>query len=209
MSTKVGALLERFMQDAGVDDTRLSRATNVAKANISRLKKDPKANPTLATLKPLAAFFGLTVSQLLGEAPLTEVNEQAQVRCRIPVLVWSSINSFIEKQQCHTEDWLSMEEMLDENVFAAIVSDKTMSPIFPLGSILIIEPKADYSDGMYVLMQGVDGGEPFLRQYLVDGSARLLKSVKLGANWVEPISNEMNIIGAIKEIRYKMESMEL
>ena len=208
MSTKVGVLLEQLMLDAGVDDTRLSQATKIAKANISRLKNDPKANPTLATLKPLAAFFGVTVSQLLGEAPLSGVKEQGQVRCRIPVLPWSSINAFLsEAHFTKADEWISMEDTMHAQAFGVIISDKTLSPIFPLGALLIIEPQQEYTDGMYVLIEGIDGGEPFLRQYLVDGKMRLLKSIKLGSNWGEPISNEMKIIGSVIEIRYRMEGL--
>ncbi len=208
MSIKVGALLEQFMLGAGVDDTRLSQATKVAKANISRLRNDPKANPTLATLKPLAAFFGVTVSQLLGEAPIGVMDEVAQVACRLPILAWHDIQNNLDGQYYGVSDWLSVEEKLTEHSFAVIMSDKTMVPIFPLGSLLIIESQIEYVDGMHVLLKGMDGGDPFLRQYLVDGNVRLLKSLKIGANWVEALNSEMQIIGAVIEIRYKMEGVK-
>ena len=86
MRHQLGKRLQYLMMKLGIDETFLSTQTHVAKANISRLKNDPASNPTLATLKPLADFFGITVSQLLGEVPLEDEAFQQGNHFRIPVI---------------------------------------------------------------------------------------------------------------------------
>lgn len=206
MTTKVGTLLEQFMLGAKVDDATLSAETKVAKANISRLKNDPKANPTLATLKPLAAFFGVTVSQLLGEEPLTQVNEKGQVLSRLPILSWDDVQTNLTGHYFGVTDWLSVEYQVSEFAFALKVSDKTLIPIFPVGAILIIDKQTVYEDGMHVLVRNNEGDPPFLRQYLIDGNMKLLRSLKLGTHWSEPLSDSLTLIGAVLEVRFNRES---
>lgn len=206
MTTKVGALLEQFMLGAGIDDTRLSAATKVAKANISRLKNDPKANPTLATLKPLAAFFNVTVSQLLGEDPLTKEEHTGQVMYRLPILDWQEVSTNLDGKFFGISHWLSVDYSVSHSAFAVRVTDRTLIPIFPVGAVLIIDKQAVYEDGVHVLIQGNEGEVPFLRQYLIDGNIKLLKSLKAGTDWVEPLTKDISIIGAVVEVRLQMDS---
>lgn len=207
MATKVGALLEQLMFRLNVDDNKLSKATKVAKANISRLRNDPKANPTLATLKPLAEFFGVTVSQLLGEAPLSNNDViEPQIAFRIPILEWNNIVGFVDGKRKKIDNWLSTEHGVTEHSFAVRVTDHTMVSLFPLDALLIIDKSTKYQDGMHVLVCSDDNSLPFLRQYLVDGNVRLLKSLKIGANWVEPLTEKIHILGAVIEVRYQMET---
>jgi len=207
MTTKVGALLDQFMVGANIDDTRLSKITKVAKANISRLKNDPKANPTLATLKPLAAFFGITVSQLLGEEPLLYENKTSQVAFRLPILEWEDVQNSLGGQYFGVKNWLSVEYKVSEHAFAVRMNEKTMIPLFPTGAVLIIDKQSSYEDGAHVLVHGSEDKPPFLRQYLIDGDIVFLKSLKIGADWVEPLNKTTNIIGAVIEVRFQMENI--
>ncbi len=205
MTTKVGDLLEQLMLGLNVDDTTLSKATKIAKANISRLRNDPRANPTLATLKPLAAFFGITVSQLLGEAPLLDGELiEPQVAFRLPILEWGDVLSFSNGKSTKFEEWLSTEHGVSEYAFALRITDHTMVALFPLNALLIMDKTTEYQDGMHVLVKMDDNPLPFLRQYLIDGNVRLLKSLKVGANWVEPLTSKMTILGSVIEVRYQM-----
>lgn len=72
MSQKVkhltAANLKKLMDLHQINDKVLSGSTGVPAANISRLKNNLTCNPTLGTLLPIAKYFGITVSELIGEA---------------------------------------------------------------------------------------------------------------------------------------------
>lgn len=206
MATQVGSLLEQLMAKAGVDETRLSKATKIAKANISRLKNDPKANPTLATLRPIAEFFGITVSQLVGESPIeSQILSSNKTVSRIPVIKWHSISQYITEKVAHSSNWLSTEHQLSEKAFAVQVQDKTMVALFPPHALLIIDKLEEYKDGMYILVKEHNMDEPFLKQLIIDGNVKLLKSLKIGINRIDNLLNQQTILGAVVEVRYHMQ----
>ena len=61
--------LERLMATRTINDIRLSQATGVPSTTIARLRTNSEANPTVSSLRPIARFFGVSISQLLGDAP--------------------------------------------------------------------------------------------------------------------------------------------
>lgn len=204
MTTKVAQAMAELMRLAEVDDNQLSKITKVAKANISRLRNDPKANPTLATLKPLAEFFGVTVSQLLGEAPLNVDQGHGQVAYRVPLLANDALLEARDDVAIKASQWLSTDYTVSEHAFAYKVLDTTLSPMFPYHSALIIDKKETYEDGSYLLVKSLASSKPFLRQYVIDGDSFWLKSVKLGPELVEPLNEGHQILGEVIEVRYQV-----
>jgi len=59
--------LYRLMESRKVELKDISKATGIPKANISRLLNDKTSNPTLNTLIPLARYFDISVSDLIGD----------------------------------------------------------------------------------------------------------------------------------------------
>lgn len=59
--------LGELMAQNGVSSTDLAKLTGIPKANISRLLSDPNCNPTILTLLPIAKYFEVSVSQLIGD----------------------------------------------------------------------------------------------------------------------------------------------
>ena len=67
---RLSAILNHLMAESRIDGVQLSRRTGVPVTTINRLRKnDVDNNPTLSTLVPLANFFVITVSQLIGDGP--------------------------------------------------------------------------------------------------------------------------------------------
>lgn len=78
--------LERLMKQHNVSLKQLAQEVGVPAANISRLKNDSSSNPTLSTLIPIAKFFDVSVSELIGELPKNidklQIEEQLQIRLK-------------------------------------------------------------------------------------------------------------------------------
>lgn len=55
------------MERDGVDQASVARATKIPATTIARLRSRETINPTYATLRALAKFFGVSLSELVGE----------------------------------------------------------------------------------------------------------------------------------------------
>lgn len=71
----LSANLKVLMSLSKINASELARRTGIAQPIIHRLSTGQNTNPKLATIKPIARYFSVTVSQLIGEDPLP--NEKA------------------------------------------------------------------------------------------------------------------------------------
>jgi transcriptional regulator with XRE-family HTH domain len=69
MST-VAEILTTLMVRAGLSDNELADRTGIPQPTISRIKNGNSRDPRDSTLRPLAEYFRLSVSQLRGDVPL-------------------------------------------------------------------------------------------------------------------------------------------
>ena len=53
-----------------VDQATVARATKIPATTIARLRSRETINPTYATLRALSKFFGVSLSELVGERPI-------------------------------------------------------------------------------------------------------------------------------------------
>ena len=68
----LGEQLASLMHKHHIDDAELSKATGIPASTISRMPLNSNANPTAASLRPIARFFNISISQLLGDEPLSK-----------------------------------------------------------------------------------------------------------------------------------------
>lgn len=81
---KVAANLRQLIRARGISENQLSRHTDVAQPTIHRILAGHTADPRDGTLRPLAAWFGVTVEQLRTELPDMDVGgpEKGQYRIK-------------------------------------------------------------------------------------------------------------------------------
>lgn len=63
-------ILARLMSQAGLTNNELADKTGIPQPTISRILRNESRDPRDSTLRPLAKYFGITVSQLRGDVPL-------------------------------------------------------------------------------------------------------------------------------------------
>ena len=66
----VSQVLLMLMNRAGLTDNELADRTGIPQPTISRIRNGDSRDPRDSTLRPLAQYFGLSVSQLRGDVPL-------------------------------------------------------------------------------------------------------------------------------------------
>lgn len=66
-------ILTYLMSIKGIKSAELGRKTGVAQPVVHRLMTGVTENPQILTLKPIADYFGVSIDQLLGLAPLNNL----------------------------------------------------------------------------------------------------------------------------------------
>lgn len=205
--------LNYLMHQAEVDGTQLSKATGVPVTTINRLRSgSTENNPTLSTLSPLASYFSVSVSQLIGDEPLNDDYSSRnknlnQVVQSFPILSWSECvdfeNFLTGLNADNWENWI-IGESLSANSFA-LSTKPSMEPRFPRGTILFVNPESKPSDGNIVVVHYPNTQEATLRELSFDGPFSLLKSINIGNLVPDNLTSEIKILGVVSRTVFSFE----
>ena len=100
-----------------------------------------------------------------------------------------------------------MPRPVNENVFALVMEDSSMSPQFPKGTVLVIDPARYYKDRSYVLLRMKDHSRAVFRQLLLDARQYYLKCLSPDLDGVraEPLKDDTQICGTLIQARLNYE----
>lgn len=198
-SAHLSRVLGHLMAEHNVDGVQLSKHTGVPTTTINRLRNaDPHTNPTLLTLQPIAHFFSINISQLVGEEPLPNTAIRNQKITRLPILTWKQALSWpsMDNQIIST---VITEHEYSKNAFALTVIED-LSEKIEKGSLLLIDPSATPLHLDYLLVHKQDLKSPSLKQFIIEDSEKYLRSLYSKAI-VTPLTGEFKILGVV--IEYK------
>lgn len=181
----VRAIIHQLMDECGIKEAELARQVGLPQTTINRLLLGGTLDPRANTLKPIADYFGVTIGQLCGFEPLTSHRiagtthvSQRDAWRPIPIIEWDSVKSWVFERKKMTplthEYWIMSERLLSGDSFA-LRSLSSMEPRFRKGSILLVDPQANYKDGHFVVI-ALDGIQPTVRRVCIDGAEVLLKT---------------------------------
>lgn len=207
----LGVLLNTLMEECDIDDIGLSKQTGVPASTISRMRINPNANPTAATLRPIAKFFDISISQLLGDEPLPSDritgthNPTPFTAAKIPVITWKSAEQWQDGNYVVDNlaiNWITTERSVSKNTFAVVVPTDSFGPAFRKGSLLICDPETELKDGDLVLVKFKVENEILFRQLIKDGSDTYIRSVNPELKSIRPLVGDYKLLGIVDEIRY-------
>jgi len=178
---KLSDNLNMLMGELRISAEELSRRIGIPASTIKKIRNHSDANPTLSTLMPLAKYFSLTVSQLIGDEalPASRIKGNYQIeskaRSKIPLLKWEEAvnHSSVAKQDRYT---VSSDYAYSEQAFALLVEEDNWENL-AVGTELIIDPviKAEHRD--FVIVHKAGQKIPALKQVLFDEGNIYLKPV--------------------------------
>lgn len=137
--------LSSLMKELNIDDKVLSEKCSINAGTIKKIRLGQSINPTLETLLPIAKFFDISVSQLIGETPLAEPE-----RKNIPLLLWADLETKIK-------DSILIRSHLPTNIksppgsFATHVTIDKYDVPFKKNTTIIVDPEKKPSDNDYIL----------------------------------------------------------
>ncbi|MDQ8039052.1 MAG: S24 family peptidase [Rickettsiella sp.] len=175
-------ILKGLMAELGINESELARRTGIGQPVVHRICSGETDNPKVATLSPIANFFAISISQLIGDEPLPTdriagtFNPEAQGWRQIPLLEWEQVLSWPNlSQKSAPLPAISTDIELSQHAYALAVRDTTMEPRFPEGTVLIVDPnlKPNNLDFAIIHVEGHD--LPNFKQILIDGGHTILK----------------------------------
>lgn len=195
--------LRALMQEQNLNETQLARAINTPQPTIHRILSGQVTDPRISTLNTIAKYFGISLDQLLGNAPIQN-NETIQRVIPIPVIPWEEApkaNRFTNTltPQNWTQ-WTTIDISASPTSYA-LISRTNMSPRFPAGSLLIVDPETKPIHGDTVIVYFKTFKNITLRELMIDGHLKQLHSI-LSNTPPEPITNKHNILGVVIQTRF-------
>jgi transcriptional regulator with XRE-family HTH domain len=195
--------LKYLLKKKNLSITDLSRETGIPQPTITQLILGQSISPRITTLIPIATFFNITIDELIGIKNLIQPSSGV-VRYAIPILDWENIYKWInDNDKFITENfnhWIATEKILGTNAFA-LFSTRTMEPLFRHKSILLIDTKANITDGSYVIYCD-DSKLCNIKRTLKDGAEIYLESISIhNKETIKYNLSENKIYGVVVESR--------
>lgn len=202
---KLNENLTRLMREFKIDDRKLSHHTGVAFTTIARLRNDSSTNPTTAVLLPLASFFNITVSQLIGEEELyvSNIPESyipSSKITNVPIVEWERLSDNITHNIYETDYWIVTEQKVSDKTFAVKINSDTFGVVIRKNSIVIVDPEKSYQSGDLLLIKF--GINVTIRKVIIDGDVCYTKMLDPEIRDIKELNEMCNVMGAIIEIRY-------
>jgi len=179
---KLSTNLKALMAELHITESELARRTGVGQPVVHRIASGETDNPKVGTLSPIANFFALSISQLIGDEPLPQnrlpgtYNPGTQGWTQIPLLEWEQVLEWPNLTTlAKPTRSVSADLNLGSNAYALTLKDTTMEPRFPEGTTILVDPTIQPADRDFAVVH-VDGQKlPTFKQILIDGDSIYLK----------------------------------
>jgi SOS-response transcriptional repressor LexA len=181
MFKKLSDNLNLLMSEANISADELGRRTGIPSSTIKKIRNRYNPNPTLTTLQPLAQYFVVTLSQLVGDEPIPETRIKGAYQLSIeqlhqlPLISWeeaihwpSTINQ--------THSTIATENGYSSNAYALIVEDENWENLVR-GTALLVDPKLEAEHRDFIIVHKLGQKTPALKQALFDDGQIYLKPV--------------------------------
>ena len=171
--------LSKLMEDNHISLSVLHRNTGIAIPTIKRLQSDPTTNPTITTLLPISNFFGVTITQLIGNEPLpsgiTGYIEDKTHWLKVPLIEWNqTVNWHKQEKKSQSHLFVLVDIDVGQNPFALKVEEDDWFSISK-GSVLIINTEIIPEHRDFAIVHKIGQNNATLKQVLIDEGKIYLK----------------------------------
>lgn len=185
LSTTLKALITKHE----ISESELARQTGIAQPIIHRILNSQNTNPKLETLKSIADYFMITISQLIGEIPLNAKNDflktSDQVFCAVPLITWEQASLWPKDHEIQRKNTIKIltNFQISSLAYCLQVKCSSMEPVFPNNSLLIIEPNNTPKNKDFVVIKLNTYHEVVIKQFILDGGNSYLQSLNPDLNF--------------------------
>lgn len=195
--SRLSANLKYLIQNRNISTLELSSRLGLAYASVYAAV-NATANPTLESLVKMSEFFNISIGQLMGDTSITSPNFVHT----IPIINWSDILIFLNQSAnfCQFKDNLIISSNLSESNMFAVHTNKKVSTMFPVGTILIfnkISTDLIHYDQRIVLTL-TNGSLLNIKILFIEGTDIFLKNPDLDVS-PQKLTNNIEVIAYLHE----------
>ncbi len=201
--SKLSTVLKALMHDVGITVTELARQTGVGQPVIHRMASGETDNPKVGSLSPIAKFFGVNISMLVGDEPLATTrfagsyNPYYRSWSKLPLLTWAQCSAWPEKHlPAEINSYISTESNVSDKAFAVRMEDQTMAPHYPKDTFMVFEPTLTASDNDIVAIYIEGQSQIQVKQLMLDGDDLYLKPLNADFE-INRINKPHRILGVL------------
>lgn len=204
MSEILSKNLNLLMAEARLNAEELSRRINLPASTIKKIRNNKDVNPTLSTLVPLAKYFSLTISQLVGDEPFPESRIKGSyminpgVLSQIPLISWQDAMTWPDINNKYYST-ISTEHQYSKNAYGLLVEEETWENLAK-DTALLVDPALPAESRDFIIVHKLGQKTPTLKQALFDEGQLYLKPVIQGYN-IGVFTNEHKILGVVVEYK--------
>ncbi len=131
----LGKILKRLLFERDMKPMDLARELNIPQPTIHRLVSGKSTRPYKSSLDPIANYFSITTSQLVGEKPLDSETTQQYPSLggkitTVPLLNWNDLPD-LSPPSSNEGGGTIMVGNVSKKAFALTMPDSSMEPLFP------------------------------------------------------------------------------
>lgn len=199
---KISENISILMSKNGINEAILARDAQIPQATLHKIISGKTTDPRASTLKILADYFNVTVDNLMSSDNIIAniSNGDTATIQSVPIISWNEClkgKNFIEKLSPITwKNWITIGGTI-KNAYA-LNSRPSIETTYPIGTILIIDPNIKPEDGDKVIVKYKNADDAALRELLIDGPNKFLKSISYEPK-KELLSNQVSIIGVLTQ----------
>lgn len=201
--SKLNTILKALMHDVGITVTELARQTGVGQPVIHRMASGETDNPKVGSLSPIAKFFGVNISMLIGDEPLPPArfagsyNPHYRSWSQLKLLSWEQCAAWPEKLlPAEVCSYVSTESNVTDKAFAVRMEDHTMEPQYPKDTLMVFEPSIPPSNKDIVAIHVEGQNKIQVKQLMLDGNDVYLKPLNDDFE-INRIHNPYRILGVL------------
>ena len=208
--------LHKLMSNARLTASELGRILNLPAATIKKLRTGENKNPTISTLKPIAKYFKITISQLIGETQLNNnsiVSYSDNLFDKKSLTNLAPVISLNEAKNWHNNNYqpnsnpnnqIMVEQYISNRAYALVLGANYS--LFKKGGVIIVEP-VDVAQNhaqlinnqreTYALIQKHGQEIPTLKQILTEDGNIYMQSLIPEINITQLLTEEYKILGIV------------
>lgn len=200
--------LKVLILEQQISEAELSRRTGIAQPIINGFTRGKGKNPTLDSLKKIADYFVISVSQLIGEEPLPKKrlkgkkSSSSYGKAQIPVISWSEAGGDLKKVDIFEKEFITLDSTSAKGIFALKMTGSSMEPIFPENTILIFDTNKEPVDGDYCLLQLSDRKAPAFKQLFEDAGAHFCRSINPSFDDFKALTSKDKVLAVLLQARH-------
>mgnify|MGYP003624830926 FL=1 len=205
-STNLSITLKKLLSNINLSEAELARRTGIAQPMINRLATGKNANPKLQTLKPIAKYFGVTFSQLLGEEILPAKNELEQRSVKwyeASLINAGDIIKIINKESVVAIKTVTTNIHLSDSAFAFLINNDHYEPKLTNNTMLFVDPEANARNRDLTLVLDTETQKVSIQQLIVDNNDKYLKELSKDPE-LHTLTDEssLKVLGVVVQTRY-------